>query len=410
MSRVNVNARRKPKQRSKVKKQAVLHANKQTPIAKPHLKSNYLPDTSIQTFSPVIKATIPPLDVPTKKARVQDWKPVLQKYITHYNQAEADQYSAKLNELYVDQLHQWRVDDRLQRVKERELARGIHAEGSETKAEIIQVNELENEVIVHLKLHVRKRMNQNGGQYVEDRYDQERIWLAKDNQGWFITKIEPVLLERKPKIGGAATEFASDEEQNEEKVKHTIAVPYLNSQLIPNFKRQVQGKRYRRDLAVAYADLYWNKPNPNYEEFDSNCTNYVSQCIFAGDVPMLYTNRRDSGWWYKGRQQGKEWWSYSWAVSRSLAAFLLKSRKQGLNAIEVDSADQLELGDVIVYDWNGDTRYQHTTIVTAFDAKGQPLVNANTTASRHRYWDYQDSYAWTPNTRYRFFHLADYVQ
>jgi hypothetical protein len=73
----------------------------------------------------------------------------------------------------------------------------------------------------------------------------------------------------------------------------------------------------------------------------------------------------------------------------------------------VESADQLQLGDVILYDWNGDYRFQHSTIVTAFDVDGMPLVNANTVASRHRYWDYKDSYAWTEKTRYRLFHLAD---
>src|SRR5690606_20869758 len=113
------------------------------------------------------------------------------------------------------------------------------------------------------------------------------------------------------------------------------------------------------------------------------------------------------GWWYKGRgSKGKEWWSYSWSVSRSVAALLSKARGSGLRAEEVESADRLQLGDLVFYDWNGNNSYQHTTIVTAFDSNGQPLVNANTNASRHRYWDYQDSYAWTPNTRYRFFHIS----
>ena len=47
-----------------------------------------------------------------------------------------------------------------------------------------------------------------------------------------------------------------------------------------------------------------------------------------------------------------------------------------------------DAGDVIVYDWDGDGAFQHSTIVTAFDAGGKPLVNAHTVSSRHRYWDY----------------------
>ena len=79
-----------------------------------------------------------------------------------------------------------------------------------------------------------------------------------------------------------------------------------------------------------------------------------------------------------------------------------------MRATQVESAAELALGDVISYDWGGDGRFQHTTIVTAFDANGMPLVNANTVPSRHRYWDYKDSYAYSDRTQYRFFHLQDY--
>ena len=100
-------------------------------------------------------------------------------------------------------------------------------------------------------------------------------------------------------------------------------------------------------------------------------------------------------------------WSYSWSVAGSLQLYLSGRRQNGLRATVVDSAEQLSLGDVIIYDWSGDNRFQHSTVVTAFDAAGMPLVNANTVPSRHRYWDYRDSYAWTEQTRYRFFHIAD---
>ena len=122
---------------------------------------------------------------------------------------------------------------------------------------------------------------------------------------------------------------------------------------------------------------------------------------------MNYTGRRDSGWWYKGRSGGRELWSYSWAVSHALQSYLAKGAPTGLRAVRVESPRDLALGDVIFYDWDGDGRFRHSTIVTAFDHAGMPLVNANTTASRHRYWDYRDSYAWTERTRYRFFHIAD---
>lgn len=78
-----------------------------------------------------------------------------------------------------------------------------------------------------------------------------------------------------------------------------------------------------------------------------------------------------------------------------------------MKGTEVSSPDQLTYGDVICYDFEGDGRWDHTTIVTAKDAYGMPLVNAHTNNSRHRYWSYEDSMAWTENTKYKFFRIGD---
>src|SRR5690606_38059004 len=55
------------------------------------------------------------------------------------------------------------------------------------------------------------------------------------------------------------------------------------------------------------------------------------------------------------------------------------------------------------YDWDGDGRWDHNTIVMPKDPAGMLLVNAHTVISRHRYWIYLDSHAWTPNTPYSFY-------
>lgn len=80
-------------------------------------------------------------------------------------------------------------------------------------------------------------------------------------------------------------------------------------------------------------------------------------------------------------------------------------RPAGLRAERVERPEQLSPGDVICYDWDGNGQFRHNTIVTALNEDGMPLVNANTVPSRHRYWDYRDSYAWTENTRYRFYRI-----
>jgi len=159
--------------------------------------------------------------------------------------------------------------------------------------------------------------------------------------------------------------------------------------------------QYDRLKAIQYAEKWWNSHNPAYKTFEVNCTNYISQCLHAGEAPMRGYPNRGSGWWMANNN-----WSYSWSVAHSMSTHLPAS-KMGLRAKEVARPDRLLLGDVICYDFQGNGRFDHTTIVTAKDADGMPLVNANTYNSRMRYWAYEDSSAYTPNIKYKFFSIVD---
>ncbi len=159
--------------------------------------------------------------------------------------------------------------------------------------------------------------------------------------------------------------------------------------------------RYNRLEAVRYAERWWNSHNTAYKLFENDCTNFISQCLHAGGAPMRGYPNRSKGWWYRSNN-----WSYSWTVANTLRWYLSGS-KQGLRGQEVRSAEQLIPGDVICYDFDGDGRWQHNTIVVAKDEMGMPLVNAHTHNSRMRYWDYTDSTAYTPKIKYKFFHIVD---
>ena len=186
----------------------------------------------------------------------------------------------------------------------------------------------------------------------------------------------------------------------------TPSLPYLNYSLLSSGGNSPRKAAYNRMKAVQYAEMWWSRPNPHYLEFEVDCTNFVSQCLYAGGAPMDYTGKRDSGWWYAGKQGGRELWSYSWAVAHRLQSFTVTSRR-GLRGTVVSSPQELQPGDMISYDWDGNGRYQHNTIVTAKDANGMPLVNAHTINCRARYWEYRDSPAWTERTRYVFVRIAD---
>jgi hypothetical protein len=161
-----------------------------------------------------------------------------------------------------------------------------------------------------------------------------------------------------------------------------------------------ENRYYNRLKAVQYAERWWNSYNPAYMKFENDCTNFISQCLHQGGAPMRGYPTRGQGWWMKGKS-----YSYSWATANALKVYFDLS-KLGLRAERVSSPEQLSLGDVICYDFEGDGRFNHNTIVTGKDAFGMPLVNAHTYNSRQRYWAYEDSSAYTPNIKYRFYTIV----
>jgi hypothetical protein len=61
----------------------------------------------------------------------------------------------------------------------------------------------------------------------------------------------------------------------------------------------MNNNNYSREKAVAYARKWAHERNPAYYNFDSlggDCTNFCSQCLYAGCGIMNYT--RDTGWYY----------------------------------------------------------------------------------------------------------------
>jgi hypothetical protein len=194
--------------------------------------------------------------------------------------------------------------------------------------------------------------------------------------------------------------LVKDEKLNENEPTEKI------EEALPVFSHEVDGQerkgfRYDRLKAVQYAERWWNDYNPAYKKFEVDCTNYISQCLHVGGGPMRGYPNRSNGWWMQNNN-----WSFSWSVANALR-WHIPGSKFGLRGREVSSAEKLKLGDVICYDFQGDGRFDHTTIVTGHDADGMPLVNAHTYNSRMRYWAYEDSTAYTPNIKYKFLMITD---
>lgn len=165
-------------------------------------------------------------------------------------------------------------------------------------------------------------------------------------------------------------------------------------------KIERQDFQYDRRAAVKYAEHWWNNYHPDFPIFEVDCTNYVSQCLLAGGAFMHGAPVRERGWWFQAEN-----WSFSWAVAHSMRWYL-SGANEGLIGKEVETASELQAGDVICYDFQGDGRWDHTTIVVDKDQDDMPLVNAHTENSRYRYWSYEDSTAWTPKIKYKFFQIG----
>ncbi|WP_409343001.1 amidase domain-containing protein [Paenibacillus sp. MBLB4367] len=363
------------------------------------------------------------------------WKTVLYDYVHNRSQMELDYAVAPVLSLVRDEAFADRLNRRVSRTMLLHMERNLKPLRHETRLKLLSLEETEGNLYVDIAMNRMMIYECRGRRSREDRSERERIKLSFRNGRWIIAEVISLQTEddRSGKWLQADKELADNGERpwdsgagpgdfartrtgdsysdvfgaEPDDLTVVKSTPFINKrQVYAHLEAQERRMTYDREKVRQYADTWWNGANPQYEHFEVDCSSFVSQCIFAGGAPMNYTGKRGLGWWYRGKFGYQELWSYSWAVANSLARYLGSKSRVGLSAEAVDSPRELELGDVVSYSWEGGP-YQHSTIVTAFDGEGMPLVNAHTVDSRHRYWDYRDSYAWTEQTKYSFYHIAD---
>ncbi len=134
---------------------------------------------------------------------------------------------------------------------------------------------------------------------------------------------------------------------------------------------------YNRTVAAEYAQRWALERNPAYYDFENiggDCTNFVSQCIFAGCGVMNYTP--DTGWYYNSVSDRAS----AWTSVDYLFRFLISNKGPGPHGAETDLSDA-ELGDIIQLATGNN--FHHSCIITAFQ-KGSPLVCAHTFDVRNK--------------------------
>lgn len=147
---------------------------------------------------------------------------------------------------------------------------------------------------------------------------------------------------------------------------------------------------YDRRAAVRYAHRWAYSRNPNfynYDELGGDCTNFASQCLFAGTGVMNYTP--DFGWYYIDANRKAPAWT---GVPYFFNFMTRKQVSPGPFGIETD-LDELEPGDFVQFRFARDV-FGHTPIIVAM---GDPPTLENTLVAAHTY-----DADWRPLSTYHF--------
>lgn len=134
---------------------------------------------------------------------------------------------------------------------------------------------------------------------------------------------------------------------------------------------------YNNTQTVEYAKKWALSRNPRYYNFDGiggDCTNFASQCIYAGSKVMNYT--KDTGWYYNSPSDR----AAAWSGVEYLYNFLTDNKSVGPVA-ELAEISDIREGDLIFLS-NGQ-RFYHTLVVTGF-SEGMPLICCHTADSYMR--------------------------
>lgn len=129
-------------------------------------------------------------------------------------------------------------------------------------------------------------------------------------------------------------------------------------------------KSYQRQDAIEYARKWALSRNPAYYDFHGiggDCTNFISQCLYAGSHVMNYT--KTFGWYYINVNNRAP----AWTSVKYLYQFLIRNQTKGVFGEEIELSDA-QLGDIIQLAKNN-IGFYHSLLITKIDGNIPNLDN-----------------------------------
>lgn len=154
--------------------------------------------------------------------------------------------------------------------------------------------------------------------------------------------------------------------------------------------RQIQ---YDRAAASAYAQRWALGRNPAYYDFEDiggDCTNFISQCVYAGAGVMNYT--RDVGWYYRSSYDR----AAAWTSVEDFFRFITQNRGAGPFGHTVAEGEIIQ--DDVIQLGTASGSFYHSLLVTAvrprillcahtYDAMNVPLSDYYFASARYIHID-----------------------
>ncbi len=125
---------------------------------------------------------------------------------------------------------------------------------------------------------------------------------------------------------------------------------------------------YDRNKAIAYAHKWAYGRNPAYANFDDmggDCTNFLSQCLHAGGLPMVY--RPTTGWFFNSLSSRAP----AWTGVQPFYSFMTGRQKDRPYAVE-STLEEVLPGDILQLSFNGGAQFQHGFFIVEIGSPRSP--------------------------------------